>query len=211
MATSSTHVRVGVNFAFSGEEDLVYAYSTVDPNDLIVAKWHLIRPGVVDVIKQLPWAVLSVVRGSYGPFEPSFNFPSAPPRDHPIILVGAPAGSRASWQGMAEQIYSLCRNARLEYTRILFESVRYPLTEPGRAHFPKAAELAENVPMGSKFGPVEKNTQSSASMGGTIKLQGNDEEEPSVLFLSVAIILDSQISGRPSSNQTMLTVRRGID
>ena len=155
-----------------------------------MAKWHLVRPEVVVVIKQLPWAVLSVVRGSYSSPQPTFGSSTAPPEKHPIILVGAPAGSQDSWRGMAERIYSLCRNAGLEHARVLFESVRFPLTvtdllEPSGERFPEAAGFAENVPMGSSFGPVEEKMQTSASMGGSIKLQGDDDAEPLTLLLSV--------------------------
>jgi hypothetical protein len=198
MATQSTSVRVGVNFASS--VDWLQAYLTVDTNDLIVAKWQFLRPDIIGVIRELPWAVLSVVRGSYGSppkIDPvsntlildSFEPPEPAPENNPIILVGAPAESQASWQAMAEQIYSLCSNAGLGHCRVLFEPVQYPLTAtvesieslPGRLLCDE--ELAEDVPIGSSFGPI-KDVQVSASMGGTIKLQGSDEE-PSALLLSV--------------------------
>jgi hypothetical protein len=187
MAMQSTHVRRGVNFA--GQEALLRAYSTVDLNDPIVAKWPSVRPEVIDVIKPLPWAVLSVVRGRYSSGQRGFYPAPTLPGDHPIVVVGAPTESQASWQDMAERIYSLCRAADLAHARVLFESIRFPLsaTDPFDSSAPRfleAAELAENIPMGSSFGPVEKDAQASASMGGTIMLQGKDEE-PSALLLSV--------------------------
>ncbi|KAL9095884.1 MAG: hypothetical protein Q9165_001881 [Trypethelium subeluteriae] len=199
MTTSAIPAPVGVNFA-SGQVDRVQNYFTVDPDDPIVGQWHLLRPDVIDVVKDLPWALLSVVRVSYCLPPPkrhpetdaiildSFECPEPRPETNAIILVGAPAQSHVSWRAMAEKVYSLCRNANVEHTRVLFEPTHYPLTmtdlfEPSMQRNPDIEELAENVPMGSSFGPA-KDAQNSASMGGAIKLQGQDEK-PLVLFLSV--------------------------
>ncbi|KAL9082484.1 MAG: hypothetical protein Q9165_008880 [Trypethelium subeluteriae] len=214
MATLPDHVRVGVNFPSSSSKDRLHAYFIVDSDDLIVAKWSLLRPEIIHVIKELPWAILSVVRGSYNPIletDPETNalildeFEPAEPRpeSNAIILIGAPSESQASWQTLAEQVYVICSNAGLVDTRVLIESVKYPLMatnpiDPSSPEPIEAIELARNVPMGSGFGPVKEDVQISASMGGTIELQGNDKK-PSELLLSVFHPFVGLMNGRELS------------
>lgn len=100
---------------------------------------------------------------------------------------------------MAEQIYSVCDNAGVGHCRVLFEPVRHPLTASGplgaeplqsgifQDDWPFSAwalrdELAEDVPMGSSCGPVTEDAQVSASMGGSITLQGDDKESSTMLM-----------------------------
>ncbi|KAI9694163.1 MAG: hypothetical protein M1822_003434 [Bathelium mastoideum] len=201
----------------SGQEDFVWSYFTINSNDPIVGQWYLIRPDVVNVIKNLPWAILSVVRVSYYPPPPrrdpennalildNLEPLDSEPESNPIILVGAPAKSQVSWKSKAEQIFSICKNIGLEHVRVLFEAVRYPfaVSDPLDASRPcilEAVELAEDVPLGSSFGPMKADISPSmsgtikpqesdkklisASMGGTIELQENDGEL-SALLLSV--------------------------
>ncbi|KAF2761490.1 hypothetical protein EJ05DRAFT_173497 [Pseudovirgaria hyperparasitica] len=199
MATPPTSLRVGVNFPSSEQSHLTIGdYATVDPSDIIVKEWYLVRTDIVDILKQLPWAVLSVVRGHHYSLEPQFSATTILGKNA-VVLVGAPVESHASWQPMAEHIYSLCAHAGLGHVRIMFEPVPYPLTalnqdlfEPPASQLPEEGQVQQTVPMGSSFGPVGER-ESTASVGGTIKLQDKGKE-PEPFLLSVFHPFDSLVS-----------------
>lgn len=195
MVDSTAITRLGVNFEFPGQECEVTAFTILDPNDAIVDYWPRLRPIIIDILRPLPWAVLSVLRGNYEHFDTESPYIRSQTylSDHPIVIVGAPGASQGSWQAMADRVYAVCREAGVEHARVLFEDVLFPLTmvdipvnsdpeNPGGVPI-NAGDHKTNLPMGADFGPVGDG-QPSASIGGTIKLQG-ENEEPVALLLSI--------------------------
>jgi hypothetical protein len=170
-------IRVGVNFPHG--TDWIQNYFVVEASDPIVNMWDTICPDISLIAQQLPWAILSVVRGGRADLAPD---------SCPIILVGAPAESSQSWHAKAAGIYSICIKSGLENVRVLFEAVLYPLTalvplDDSMSVILDSVETGTNAPMGSSFGPIQLGV--SASLGGTVKLQWKDEKKTSALQLSV--------------------------
>ena len=138
--------------------------SPVEASHPIISKWHLVEPGIADIISRLPYATLSLVRRG-APLKCVDNLVT--------VLVGASVNTKATWSGIVDDISTILARSSLSEISVVVNPIdeRYsiPTSPEPSGKILSVEEFDFVVGMGASFAP--EHIDASATIGGTIFIQ----------------------------------------